>query len=108
MDKYDSRYNRSQDVEISHEVTPDTVWVEEPVVEKSNNGARALGIVSLALSILSFFFLNYSLAPAGIILGVVGVKKGSSLGWWGIVLGVLAIVVTLTIGLVTLPFRLFS
>lgn len=107
MDKYDSN-NRNQDAEISQEVTPDTAWVEKTSVEKSNSGAGALGFVSLALSILSFFFLNYFLAPAGIILGVVGVKRGSSLGWWAIVLGVLAIVVTLTIGLVTLPFRLFS
>lgn len=109
LDRYDSRYNRDYDVEVSHDVTPDAVWVEEDV-DRNTRGAKALGIASLVLSILGFFYMFYFkflLATAGIILGVLGVKRGSSLGWWGIALGVIALIVNLTIGLITLPFRLF-
>lgn len=107
LDKFDSKYNQDYDVEVSQDVTPDAVWAEEDVVERNNNGAKALGIVSLILSILSFFYYGYILASSGIILGVIGVKRGSSLGWLAVVLGVLGIIVNLTIGLITLPFRLF-
>jgi hypothetical protein len=68
-------------------------------VENKGNG---LGITALILAVLSFFMLPFLLAPAGIIIGAVAARRGSGWGIWAVVVGIIAVIVSLFI----LPFRL--
>jgi hypothetical protein len=102
--------SQKYDEETSAEVSPKLQGMNQPSErprshEKVNEGAnegKGWGIASIVLSILSFFFWSYLLAPAGIILGIIAIRKGSRVGWWAIAVGVVALIVAI----VLLPFRL--
>lgn len=91
-----------RDVETAAEVAP----VADPVgKERERNEARAdregardegrgLGITSIILSVLSFFFVPFLLGSAGIILGVIAGRRGSALGWWAVGLGAVSVILT--------------
>jgi hypothetical protein len=70
--------------------------------ERTAEGGRGLGITSLILSIISFFFWPFILAAAGIILGAIAIRRGSALGWWGVGLGIISVIVAT----IVLPIRL--
>ncbi len=61
---------------------------------------KGLGILGLALSILSLFFLPIIMGAAGIIVGFIARKRGAAgLGAWAIGIGIVSIVV----GIFVLP-----
>ncbi|MBA4493213.1 YrzE family protein [Paenactinomyces guangxiensis] len=66
------------------------------------DAGRGLGITAIILSVLAFFLWPYILAPAGIIIGVISARRGSSLGWWAVGIGVLALIIMTLI----VPFRI--
>lgn len=66
------------------------------------DAGRGLGITAIILSVLAFFLWPYILATAGIIIGVISARRGSSLGWWAVGIGVIALI----IATLALPFRL--
>lgn len=55
---------------------------------------RGLGIFGLVLSVLSFFIVPFLLGPAGIILGIISIRRGSRWGMWAVGLGVVSIILT--------------
>lgn len=102
--------SQKYDEEVSAEVSPTpaanmNLKQEEEQGQASNEDStsgRGWGIVSIILSILSFFMWPYLLAPAGIIIGIIAIRRGSRLGWWATALGIVALILTTLI----LPFRL--
>lgn len=57
---------------------------------------RGLGIVALILSISSLFFLPYIMGAAGIILGILAVRREARMsGYWSIGIGAFSILMTL-------------
>lgn len=92
--------------EIYQEETAAEIAAPSPVIrrrgseEESTTEGRGLGYSALALSILSLFILPVILGAAGIILGFVARRRGSSLGSWAIGIGTISILV----GLFILPF----
>ncbi|TCS94718.1 DUF4190 domain-containing protein [Hazenella coriacea] len=89
------------DEEYAQELAPRSDLADKRVNRDEDDTAdrgRGLGITSIILSVLSFFFLPYIMAPAGIIVGVISARRGSALGWWGVAVGIVAIIlVTLAI-----------
>lgn len=91
-----------RDVETAAEIAPAADPVEkererdEARVEREETGdeGRGLGITSIILSVLSFFFVPFLLGSAGIILGVIAGRRGSILGWWAVGLGVVSVILT--------------
>lgn len=69
--------------------------------QREYNG-KGLGITALVLAVLSFFMWPYLFAPAGIIIGAIAARRGSSWGIWAVVVGIIAVIIALVI----LPFRL--
>ncbi|RAL25905.1 DUF4190 domain-containing protein [Thermoflavimicrobium daqui] len=63
---------------------------------------RGLGITGLILSIIAFFIWPFILAPAGIIIGAISIRRGSSYGWWAVGIGLVALV----FAVIAFPFRL--
>lgn len=64
-------------------------------------GGRGVGIVGLALSIISLFVLPILFGATGIVLGFIARRRGAtSLGSWAIGIGVVSIIV----GMFILPF----
>lgn len=93
---------REEDVEAAAEVTPVTdpgrgereqneTQPDQGNVEEEGNG---LGITSIILSVLSFFFVPFLLGSAGIILGIIAGRRGSTLGWWAVGLGAVSVILT--------------
>ncbi|MBD1371203.1 DUF4190 domain-containing protein [Hazenella sp. IB182357] len=74
---------------------------EEQEVDEETDSGRGLGIAAIVLSLLSFFFLPFIMASAAIIVGIISVRRGSALGWWGISIGVIAMIIML----IAAPFR---
>ncbi|MRG29361.1 hypothetical protein [Laceyella tengchongensis] len=68
----------------------------------TENSGVGLGITALILAVLSFFMLPFLLAPAGIIIGAIAARRGSSWGIWAVAVGIIAVIVSL----IVLPFRL--
>jgi hypothetical protein len=68
--------------------------------EETITGGRGLAWSALALSILSLFILPVLFGAAGIVLGFVARRRGSSIGTWAIGIGLISILV----GLFILPF----
>ncbi|MDA3130712.1 hypothetical protein ACFPTR_12710 [Aliibacillus thermotolerans] len=57
---------------------------------------RGLGIVAIILSISSLFFLPYIMGAAGIILGILAVRREARMsGYWSIGIGAFSILMTL-------------
>ena len=53
-----------------------------------NSNARLIGILGVVCAIVGFLILPIIFGPAGLILGIIAVRKQEEkLGWWGIVLG---------------------
>ncbi|SDY68307.1 DUF4190 domain-containing protein [Thermoactinomyces sp. DSM 45892] len=63
-----------------------------------------LGIASILISILSFFIIPFILAPIGIVLGVLALRYDDRLGWYGIGIGAVVLVLTTLI----LPMMIYS
>ncbi|WP_124727784.1 DUF308 domain-containing protein [Staphylospora marina] len=100
-----NRYEPVRDEEFAAEITS-AGPVRNPSMnnereEKADRG-EGLGITSIVLSVLAFFWLPFVLAPAGIVLGVIATRGGSSRGWWGVALGVIALIISSLV----LPFRI--
>ncbi|TYS68758.1 DUF4190 domain-containing protein [Sutcliffiella horikoshii] len=73
---------------------------EEERSDVMGMSGRGLGILGLALSILSLFFLPIIMGAAGIIVGFIARKRGATgLGAWAIGIGIVSIVV----GIFVLP-----
>ncbi|WP_339146908.1 MULTISPECIES: DUF4190 domain-containing protein [unclassified Sutcliffiella] len=73
---------------------------EEERSDVMGMSGRGLGILGLALSILSLFFLPIIMGAAGIIVGFIARKRGAAgLGAWAIGIGIVSIVV----GIFVLP-----
>lgn len=94
---------RNNEEEYAQELAPRSDFADKGVdhdkqQDDSVDRGRGLGITSIILSVLSFFFLPYIMAPAGIIVGVISARRGSALGWWGVAVGIVALIlVTLAI-----------
>lgn len=58
-----------------------------------SNG-QLLGVLSLVTGIISLFVFSIAFGPAAIILGVLALNKRNKLGWAGIVLGGLVVLIT--------------
>lgn len=98
----DDRLRDEEDVEAAAEVAP----VTDPIGEgREQDGARldqeeagdegsGLGITSIILSVLSFFFVPFLLGSAGIILGIIAGRRGSAMGWWAVGLGAVSVILT--------------
>jgi hypothetical protein len=92
--------------EIYQEETAAEIAVPVPAVrrrgsdEETITGGRGLAWSALALSILSLFILPVLFGAAGIVLGFVARRRGSSIGTWAIGIGMISILV----GLFILPF----
>ena len=63
---------------------------ETPIM---SNG-QLLGVLSLVTGIISLFVFSIAFGPAAIILGVLALNKRNKLGWGGIVLGGLVVLIT--------------
>lgn len=103
------RTNMDRDEEFAQDLAPTPpLGVTEREENRTENNARTAengrgwGITSIVLSVLSFFLMPYLLAVAGIIVGIISVRRGSTLGWWGIAVGVVALIIVT----IALPFRL--
>jgi hypothetical protein len=70
--------------------------------EETADRGRGLGITSIILSVLAFFILPFVMAPAGIVVGVIAARRGSALGWWGVAVGIVALIISTLV----LPFRI--
>jgi uncharacterized membrane protein YkgB len=64
---------------------------------------KGLGVTALVIAIISLFLWPLVLAPVAIILGGISIRRGSSLGWWAVGIGLLSFIIMI----VALPFRLF-
>ncbi|WP_243386308.1 DUF308 domain-containing protein [Bacillus kexueae] len=65
------------------------------------DNSRTMGYVGLALSVISLFVLPVLLGAAGIVVGFMARRRGSStLGSWAIGIGIVSVV----LGLFVLPF----
>ncbi|MGF7089213.1 hypothetical protein JOD24_003094 [Kroppenstedtia sanguinis] len=93
----------AQDTETATEVAPvvDREWERnedradrEDAGNEAGDEGRGLGITSIILSVLSFFFVPFLLGSAGIILGVIAGRKGSAMGWWAVGLGAISVILT--------------
>lgn len=60
--------------------------------EARGDAAGGLGMVGLGLSLLSLFMLPYLLAPIGIVLGYLAMRRNAAtLGTWAMIVGAVAI-----------------
>lgn len=101
--------SQKYDEEVSSEVAPNSSEIKLKQNDKSNeeldgnlDSGRGLGMISIVLSILSFFIWPYLLAPIGIIVGIIAIRRGSRLGWWATALGIIVLILSTLI----LPFRI--
>jgi len=97
------KYRPLTDTELATELTPTLPKKVIPLNRNTNTNVEeidhsgmdvvketsGLSLTGLVLSVLSFFFLPYVLAPAGILFGYFGYRKDNhNLGMWAIGLGV--------------------
>ncbi|MGE7905467.1 DUF4190 domain-containing protein [Peribacillus sp. NPDC094092] len=100
----DNRYQEETSAEIS--TPPQRIRSyrnDEPAVDGSGDVAsrgKAIGVISLIISILSLFMMPFILGIVGIIVGIVARSRGSNLGTWAIGIGAVSIIVAIFI----LPF----
>nr|WP_257391906.1 hypothetical protein [Mesobacillus jeotgali] len=90
-------YQEETAAEIAAPATP---AVRRRSEEESTTGGRGLAYSALALSILSLFILPVLFGAAGIVLGFMARRRGSSIGTWAIGIGIISILV----GIFILPF----
>ena len=61
---------------------------QEANASAADSNARLIGILGVVCAIVGFLILPIIFGPAGLILGIIAVRKQEEkLGWWGIVLG---------------------
>ncbi|WP_134686990.1 MFS transporter [Brevibacillus migulae] len=82
--------------EVAAEVSPTYAEIKprSPVSEPTteNNPGGGMGLTALGLSILSLFLFPYLLAPIGMIVGYLAMRRGArTLGIWAMVIGAIAI-----------------
>ncbi|MBA4543918.1 MULTISPECIES: DUF308 domain-containing protein [Thermoactinomyces] len=100
--------NRPDDEETAAELSPNPTFASEDNDRDDQRGARTenggmgLGIAALVLSVLAFFFWPFVLSIAGIVVGAFAVRRKSTLGWWAIAVGIVALI----LAFVLFPFRL--
>ncbi|MFC7440577.1 hypothetical protein [Laceyella putida] len=114
IDEENKAHDNDFDEEVAAEFSPTPAGVPIRTTDKGlkdekdrdradvENKGNGLGITALILAVLSFFMLPFLLAPAGIIIGAVAARRGSGWGIWAVVVGIIAVIVSLFI----LPFRL--
>ncbi len=61
-------------------------------LDRQDSAAGNLGMVALGLSILSLFLLPYLLAPVGMVLGYLALRRNArTMGTWAMIIGAVAI-----------------
>jgi hypothetical protein len=94
------KYNEETAAEIAAPMNLTGDYEKDAREEKTTSGSF-LGYASLALSIISLFFLPVIMGAAGIVLGFVARRRGAEmLGAWAIGIGAVSII----IGMFVLPF----
>jgi hypothetical protein len=94
------KYNEETAAEIAAPMNL-TGDYEKDAREETTTSGSFLGYASLALSIISLFFLPVIMGAAGIVLGFVARRRGAEmLGAWAIGIGAVSII----IGMFVLPF----
>src|SRR5699024_8712436 len=64
--------------------------------ERSDNVQHVYGWIGLALSIISFFFIQFLFSVAGIIVGIIArIRRSLVLGYSAIIVGVLSFILNL-------------
>ncbi|SDW12176.1 hypothetical protein SAMN05444487_101333 [Marininema mesophilum] len=97
-EKFD--WNDRDDTEAAAEVAPvtDSFGRDELSVDKNDTEGegqgQGVGVVGIIISALAFFLVPFLLGPAGIILGIISIRRGSMLGWWAVGIGAAAILLT--------------
>lgn len=66
--------------------------VSEERADQADYG-KGYSYVGIALTVLSFWWLHFIFAAVGLVLGVLGVRRGSEAGWVAIALGVIALII---------------
>jgi hypothetical protein len=100
--------NRPDDEETAAEIAPNPTFSRDREDRDDRRGTRTedgglgLGIAALVLSVLAFFFWPFVLSIAGIVVGAFAVRRKSSLGWWAIAVGIVALI----LAFVLFPIRL--
>ncbi|MGY4099737.1 hypothetical protein ACW2Q0_09290 [Nocardia sp. R16R-3T] len=61
----------------------------------SRPGAQPLSIIAFVCAGISLLFCPYLFGPVGIILGIVGHKKGESLGKWAAIVSTISLIIGL-------------
>lgn len=56
-----------------------------------DQSTKTMATLSLVLSIVSLFVLAVLMAPAAIVLGTIAGSRGSSMGWWGMGIGIFSL-----------------
>ncbi|MBA4603138.1 DUF308 domain-containing protein [Thermoactinomyces mirandus] len=104
--RQEERSALQNDEEVAQEVSPNPVTMRDHKGEGRENGKEAggsgLGITALILSILAFFVWPFVLSIAGIVVGIFAVRRKSTLGWWAVAVGIVALIMALFL----FPFRL--
>jgi len=86
--------------EFAAEMTPHAEQgVVFPYEERQEEAGFGIGVLALALSLLSLFFAPYLLGAGGVLLGYIAYRQGSkSFGAWAMGLGLVSIVVAFFLG----------
>ena len=77
--------------------TPYPYAQQSPYAQPQKDNSKTLGILSIVFSSLSIFCCGAIFSITGIILGIVAVAKNkkSALGWIGLAIGVVALIITI-------------
>ena len=59
--------------------------------EEGGAGGSALAVLSLMFGVLSWLPVGFFFSPVAIILGAIAESRGSTLGGWGIILGIIGL-----------------
>ncbi|QOS92921.1 DUF4190 domain-containing protein [Brevibacillus sp. JNUCC-41] len=105
MTNMDNRYQEETSAEISTPPQRIGSYRKDEPAEDNGSGdvasrGKAIGVISLIISILSLFMMPFILGIVGIIVGIVARSRGSNLGTWAIGIGAVSIIVAIFI----LPF----
>ena len=58
------------------------------------SNSQLLGVLGLVSGIIGIFIIPVIFGPAAIVLGILSLNKGNNLGWAGIILGGLLVLIT--------------
>ncbi|MEV4234772.1 MULTISPECIES: hypothetical protein [unclassified Nocardia] len=110
-DKASARYDRDQPGTVYPPITDSTpetggypAYTPQPyITPEPRSGSQPLSIIGFVCAGISLLFCPYLFGPVGIILGIIGHKKGESLGKWAAI----ASAISLVIGII-LVYAVFS